>query len=83
MKSRGRPVRGLHHRRVKSKIQSIVFEEGQNFDRIVRQLDHIFQHFNKLKCIVHGETPEAVMGDVEIFEEREADGELPFFEWHP
>ncbi len=64
---------------VKSKIQSIVFEEGQNFDRIVQQLDHIFQHFNNLKCIVHGGTPEAVLGDVEIFEEREADGEFTLF----
>ena len=55
---------------VKNKIESVLFAEGQNFDRLGQQLDHILQHFGNLKIIINGGTPEKVVGDTTLFNEE-------------
>lgn len=54
---------------VKAKIESVLFAEGQNFDRLGQQLDHILQHFVNLKVIINGGTPKKVNGDTTLFNE--------------
>ncbi len=54
---------------VKDKIESVLFAEGQIFDRLSQQLDHILQHFENMKRIVNGGTPMEITGDRLIFED--------------
>jgi hypothetical protein len=64
---------------VHDKIESVLLAEGQNFDRLAQQLDHILQHFANLKCIVNGGIPQDISGDTMIFDERPSVGAEDFF----
>ncbi|MDM8535734.1 cyclic nucleotide-binding domain-containing protein [Desulfobacterales bacterium HSG17] len=55
---------------IKNIIESVVFAEGQNFDRLGQQLDHVLQHFGNLKIIINGGSPQEVMGDTTLFNEE-------------
>ncbi|MDM8516031.1 cyclic nucleotide-binding domain-containing protein [Desulfobacterales bacterium HSG16] len=57
---------------VKKKIESVLFAEGQIFDRLSQQLDHILQHFENMSHIVNGESTLKVIGDTTIFNDGEA-----------
>ena len=63
---------------IKEKIESVVFAEGQNFDRLEQQLDHILQHFANLKIIVNGGIPREVRGDSTLFDEKSQTDYLSF-----
>lgn len=55
---------------IKNKIYSVAFAEGQNFDRLEQQLDHILYHFANLKIIINGGTPLELKGDTTLFSEE-------------
>lgn len=64
------PHDGIKISEIKNKIESVVFAEGQNFDRLGQQMDHILQHFANLKVIINGGSPQKVMGDTTLFNEE-------------
>lgn len=67
--SRTHPSARRDLKEIRDKIESVIFSEGQNLDRLAQQLDHILQHFQNLRRIAEGETPEPIRGDQSIFKD--------------